>query len=570
MTKMPFMSIVFFFIILLNSIEIQAGVCRWSQGVNIDGVCFLLNTTQLTYNESKAYCVSIGGALATVNTMTQFNAIAAMANVYDSIWIGANDIAVEGVWRWEDSGDLATELTGYWEIGQPDDDGNVADCVDIYIGYCRSWRLWDDDCNFTYSFVCMDKASAITPTTTESTTTVISSPTTPSVNCRWPGSIYVDGGCFLYNSTLMTYAKAKAFCLSIGGVLATITTTNQMSVLTAKANDGDSVWIGANDKSVEGTWRWEDTGALATELSGLWDVASGQPDNYNNDDCADIYVRCLNVELWDDPCTSKYSFICMEKAPTTTKVTTKITTTQKLTTTTVPTNTSTLQTTKTILSTIETAILTAETTLPTTPTTLPNAPTTIPTTTTPLPTSTTTLPSTETTLSTKPTTTPTTLTALPTTITTTVPTTTTTLPSRTSALNNTTTSQSSTSISPSTTINQPTTKTTDTATSSPNLDRDELTSSFDSAQPMTQYDGSILNLNQRVDVEARAEVDTTTSTPSSAASEHVATSESIPFNQTLAIVSCVVGFLIASVLMIIIVAVCKACKACSKNKVHAF
>ncbi|CAL1530350.1 unnamed protein product, partial [Lymnaea stagnalis] len=91
-------------------------------------------------------------------------------------------------------------------------------------------------------------------------------------------------------------------------------------------------------------------------------------------------------------------------------------------------------------------------------------------------------------------------------------------------------------------------------TTSSNLERDDLASSSETAEPTIQSQGSDLNLNQRVDVEAGAEVDTTTSISTSTTSADTATSESIPFNQTLAIVSCVVGFLIASVLMIIIFA----------------
>ncbi|CAL1548229.1 unnamed protein product, partial [Lymnaea stagnalis] len=63
------------------------------------------------------------------------------------VWIGANDIKTEGVWRWPDltSANLAT----LWASGQPDN-LNDQDCVELL----PDGRLNDLECSTARPFIC--------------------------------------------------------------------------------------------------------------------------------------------------------------------------------------------------------------------------------------------------------------------------------------------------------------------------------------------------------------------------------------------------------------------------------
>ncbi|CAL1534022.1 unnamed protein product, partial [Lymnaea stagnalis] len=72
-------------------------------------------------------------------------------------------------------------------------------------------------------------------------------------------------------------------------------------------------WIGANDSVKEGTWVWEDDGAVATELPGLW--YPSEPSNKTlSEDCALI----VSAQVFDEECDRHNRFICEEKGTITT------------------------------------------------------------------------------------------------------------------------------------------------------------------------------------------------------------------------------------------------------------
>ena len=74
----------------------------------------------------------------------------ALSTTVTSVWIGANDIATEGEWRWPDGAPL-----GYinWTSGEPNDfDGNE-DCGEIKAS--KGEPVWNDvPCSRELHFVC--------------------------------------------------------------------------------------------------------------------------------------------------------------------------------------------------------------------------------------------------------------------------------------------------------------------------------------------------------------------------------------------------------------------------------
>ena len=90
------------------------------------------------------------------------------------------------------------------------------------------------------------------------------------------------------------WESAKIFCEKLGGHLATISSpeeNNAVLDLMLKAGK-ELAWIGANDKEVEGNWKW-----VTGEPFSFSNWAASQPDNYNGEQ---HYSVMWKDGTWDD------------------------------------------------------------------------------------------------------------------------------------------------------------------------------------------------------------------------------------------------------------------------------
>ena len=84
------------------------------------------------WHEAASKCEQEGMVLASLYSADDFEVLrAAAVNANQNVWIGANDIAVEGVWVWADGVSLAARGYGFdlddepqrppWSTGEPND-----------------------------------------------------------------------------------------------------------------------------------------------------------------------------------------------------------------------------------------------------------------------------------------------------------------------------------------------------------------------------------------------------------------------------------------------------------------
>ncbi|ROL44498.1 C-type lectin domain family 4 member M [Anabarilius grahami] len=112
-------------------------------------------------------------------------------------------------------------------------------------------------------------------------------------------------GVYIYQSSLYfissekkTWTESRRYCTERGADLIIINDREEHEFV---RKHFDYFWIGLTDSDVEGRWKWVD-GTNMT--SGFW--RSGEPNNYNDEDCALIYSTGWN----DYPCKEALRGIC--------------------------------------------------------------------------------------------------------------------------------------------------------------------------------------------------------------------------------------------------------------------
>ncbi|XP_071002861.1 CD209 antigen-like protein C [Oncorhynchus clarkii lewisi] len=115
---------------------------------------------------------------------------------------------------------------------------------------------------------------------------------------------YSDSSLYFLSTEKKTWEESRQDCLERGADLVIINSDKEQTFV---FNLHLRVWIGLTDSVTEGTWKWVDGTSLTT---GYW--GKGQPDNYGQEDCAEIYFRKDDpVTTWNDgKCGANNSWIC--------------------------------------------------------------------------------------------------------------------------------------------------------------------------------------------------------------------------------------------------------------------
>jgi hypothetical protein len=111
-----------------------------------NGVCYLVSTSYVVWNDARLACDAWGGTLAQLDTPQEDLFVGGL--MADSLWIGASDTVTEDVFLWID---LHPVTFGNWGPGQPDAFAG-AECVVKRQELAEQW--YAQSCNEFHPFVC--------------------------------------------------------------------------------------------------------------------------------------------------------------------------------------------------------------------------------------------------------------------------------------------------------------------------------------------------------------------------------------------------------------------------------
>lgn len=114
-----------------------------------NGHCYQLSDARVDWNTAEQACVQDGGHLVSLHSAEEKEyvrtSVLEPASIY--YWLGANDIANEGIWRWSDGSPFNYT---YWYSGEPNGSGDCA-----LTPSNDQWR--DYDCSTSYHYICKIK-----------------------------------------------------------------------------------------------------------------------------------------------------------------------------------------------------------------------------------------------------------------------------------------------------------------------------------------------------------------------------------------------------------------------------
>lgn len=129
------------------------------------------------------------------------------------------------------------------------------------------------------------------------------------------------GHCYAAFGDMTSWEEAVMLCAAQGGYLATLTSKEEIELVSKYTTAFDQPWLGANDRMNEGEWYWDNgepwlmapctTEPTCDPMLNLWDINEPN-DSGMNEDCG--VLRATLSALNDESCALPFPRIC-ERSP---------------------------------------------------------------------------------------------------------------------------------------------------------------------------------------------------------------------------------------------------------------
>uniref|UniRef100_A0A8C9WWP9 Mannose receptor, C type 1b n=1 Tax=Sander lucioperca TaxID=283035 RepID=A0A8C9WWP9_SANLU len=251
------------------------------------GAYYQLNTqAALTWPQAEASCKQQGSSLLSITDPHQQAYVTALLGTGgNKLWTGLI-LDPEHGWKWS-NGRPFRYLK--WDSGHPlPDPGQNCATVDPAVQY--SWQ--SSTCSKKLGYICYSKAAEVLPTT---------------AFCSRPWIPY-NGHCFHLNRTQKTWDDAQRECRNEGGDLVSIHNVEDQSFVISQLGytSTDELWIGLNDKKMEGLFDWIDHSTVSFTS---WEFGTPAVST-DIKDC--VLIRGENGNWADRVCEEKHGSICMK------------------------------------------------------------------------------------------------------------------------------------------------------------------------------------------------------------------------------------------------------------------
>lgn len=224
---------------------------------SFEGHVYRVINMSATWTEAKEYCTRYGGHLVTISSQEEMDAVLDLLPNSPKLyyWIGLYRNSVDNAWEW-----VTDEVVTYlnWADGEPNDYSDDGEnCAHLYTE-SNMFGQWNDE---------QDSAADL-------------SISNMGFICEWESSDQVPNYAERYQiiHKSMTWNNAKAYCESVGGHLATITSAEEQEIIEIMNENRSSLWIGGY-RDDDFNWHW-----VTGEPWGYSNWENGEPNNYNNEE----------------------------------------------------------------------------------------------------------------------------------------------------------------------------------------------------------------------------------------------------------------------------------------------
>jgi hypothetical protein len=264
-------------------------------GQRVDGREYFFCSTPLDNTGAVNACAALDATLvdfgedAPEGSAAEQGIVRAAFTLPQSVWIGLDDQAAEGTFRWAGGNALDGEgavAAGFFIAGEPNE--ATEDCiVDTING-------WADVSRFEFHIVTCELGAGGATTGFPPDCNAVSGGGNTLMRCSQQRPFFdALGACAQGGGKLLSYGDQPNAAAAVA---------ERAAMRTLLGND--PTWIGLDDLGTEGSFVW--TTEQVPLLDDFKQFQTGEPNNLGGEDCVEMFSFGWN----DAPCTDQRAYIC--------------------------------------------------------------------------------------------------------------------------------------------------------------------------------------------------------------------------------------------------------------------